>query len=91
VDIQTIRAEFKGSAIDFLLEQGSQDLSYAWTNISATQAGPGIGGKLGLDPQCVLLLLEEIVYSTEKVIVEYSRNYFVPEYFNFHLIRRIES
>ena len=91
VDIQTIRAKFKGSAIDFLLEQGIPKLSYAWTNISATQAGSRIGGKLGIDPHCVLLLLEEIVYSEENVTVEYSRNYFVPEYFNFHLMRRIKS
>ena len=91
VDIQTIRSEFKGSAIDFLLEQGSPELSYAWTNISATHAGSGIGGKLGIDPQRVLLVLEEIVYSTENVTVEYSRNYFVPDYFNFHLIRQIKG
>ncbi len=91
VDIEALRKDFKGSAIDFLLEQGSPKLSYAWTNISATSAGPDLGGKLGLAPESVLLLLEEIVYSTSNVTVEYSRNYFVPEYINFHLIRRIRD
>lgn len=91
VDIQTIRTGFKGSAIDFFLEQGSPQLNHAWTNISATSAGPDIGGKLNIAPLSVLLLLEEIVYANDGVTVEYSRNYFVPEYFNFHLIRQIRN
>jgi|GEM_PF-52848 len=90
VSLETVCSRFNGSAIDLLLELDEPQASHARANISATQASEDLGAKLNVDTQTALLLMEETVYSTENVIVEYSRNYFVPEHFNFHIIRRVE-
>lgn len=87
--LEEVRANFKGSVLDFLLERRSPSLSYAWANIILLKAGNLLAEKLRVKPTSILLLLEEFLYSTADVIVEYSRNYFVPDFFSFHVIRRI--
>jgi DNA-binding GntR family transcriptional regulator len=37
----------------------------------------------------VLLLLEETLYAANGQIIDFSRNYFVPEFFKFHVVRRV--
>jgi GntR family transcriptional regulator len=91
VSVDVVRNRFQGSAIDLLLELDDPHASYAWANISATPATADLASRLNIDLQSALLLMEETVYSTDHAVVEYSRNYFVPEYFNFHLVRRIAS
>jgi len=86
--VATLRASFKGSVLDYLLEQGVP-LSFAWTNIIATRADSSVAAKLHVKPSTVLLLLEEVSYTQENQIVGYSQNYFLPSVFKFHLIRRI--
>ncbi|MBC7258457.1 MAG: GntR family transcriptional regulator [Chloroflexi bacterium] len=87
-DVATLRASFKGSVLDYLLERGVP-LSFAWTNIIATRADSSVAAKLHVKPSTVLLLLEEVSYTQENQIVGYSQNYFLPTVFKFHLIRRI--
>jgi GntR family transcriptional regulator len=88
-NLEQVRADFTGSVLDFLLAQDDLDLAYAWTDIVAVQAGPTLARRLDMAPTDTLLLLEETIYATENEIVNYSQNYFVPEYFQFHVIRRI--
>lgn len=87
-DIATLRASFKGSVLDYLLEQ-QVPLAFAWTNIIATRAGSRVAGKLRVKPSTVLLLLEEVSYTHDNQIAGYAQNYFLPNVFKFHLIRRI--
>lgn len=87
--LEQVQANFTGSVLDFLLAQDDLDLAYAWTDIVATLAGPMLAARLNIAPTDTLLLLEEMIYSTENEIVNYSQNYFGPEYFQFHVIRRI--
>ncbi len=88
-DIQRLREEFEGSVVDFLLEKENLPLSFARTNIVAMRAGYTIGARLRVKPSTVVLLLEEITYTQDNQIVDYSQNYFLPTFFEFHLIRRI--
>jgi DNA-binding GntR family transcriptional regulator len=46
---------------------------------------------LSLQPGSALLMLEEVLYSVEGKPIDYSRNYFVPGHFDFHVIRRVGS
>jgi len=87
--LEEVKANFKGSVLDFLLERRSPSLSHAWANIVSTEAGPFLAQKLAVKPTSALLLLEEFLYSTSGSVVEYSRNYFVPGFFRFHVIRHI--
>ncbi len=87
-DVATLRASFKGSVLDYLLER-QVPLAFAWTNIIATRADSRIAAKLRIKPSAVLLLLEEVSYTQDNQIVGYSQNYFLPSVFKFHLIRRI--
>ena len=89
VGLDVVRGKFKGSAVDLLLELGEPEVSYAWANISATSATKDLASRLDIEPQSAVLLMEETIYSADNTVVEYSRNFFVPEYFNFHLVRRI--
>ncbi|MEW6232609.1 MAG: GntR family transcriptional regulator [Chloroflexota bacterium] len=84
-------AGFRGSVLDFLLERGSPPLTYAWTNIVPIRAGTDIAARLNRRPSDVLLLLEELTYSATGQVVDYSRNYFVPSFFQFHVVRRIQG
>lgn len=87
-DVATLKASFKGSVLDYLLEQ-QVPLAFAWTTIIPTRADHQVAAKLRVKPSTVLLLLEELTYTHDNQIVGYSRNYFLPSVFKFHLIRRI--
>ena len=88
-DVERLRSEFGGSVIDFLREKEQLPLSFARTNIVAMRAGHAVAAKLRVKPSTVVLLLEEVTYTQDNQIVDYSRNYFLPSFFEFHLIRRI--
>lgn len=88
-DVERLRAEFGGSVVDFLLEKEQLPLSFARTSIVAMRAGHAVGAKLRVKPSTVVLLLEEVTYTQDNQVVDYSRNYFLPSFFEFHLIRRI--
>ena len=81
-------ANFTSSVLDFLLEQ-RVPLAFAWTSIVATRADPAVAGRLRVKPSTVLLLLEEVTHTQDNRIAAYSKNYFLPNFFKFHLLRRI--
>ena len=84
----SLRANFTSSVLDFLLEQ-RVPLAFAWTSIVATRADPAVAGRLRVKPSTVLLLLEEVTHTQDNRIAAYSKNYFLPNFFKFHLLRRI--
>jgi GntR family transcriptional regulator len=79
---------FGGSVLDLLRMKGDLRVTQAVANIVAVNAEPGLTRKLKVKRDQALLLLEEIVFDGEGVAIEYSRNYFVPDYFQFHVVRR---
>ncbi|MBC7250201.1 MAG: GntR family transcriptional regulator [Anaerolineae bacterium] len=89
VPAEQLREGFQGSVLDYLLAQGDPALAYAQANILPVQTTEELGQYLDVAPGTMLLLIEEITYTDEGQIINYSRNYFIPEYFQFHVIRRI--
>jgi GntR family transcriptional regulator len=79
---------FRGSVLDLLRQQQGLEISQAVANIVAANAGDLLAEKLQVQSEQALLLLEETLFDDEGRAVELSRNYFVPEYFRFHVVRR---
>ncbi|MCU0489612.1 MAG: GntR family transcriptional regulator [Anaerolineales bacterium] len=92
VDVMTlddIAAGFSGSVLDFLLERGSPALAVSRTNITAVTANSEISRALGIQRGDVLLHFFASLYSNEGRVVDNSYSYFLPGYFNFHVVRRV--
>ncbi len=82
-------AGFAGSVVDYLLERDDINVSHATANITPVVADDLMATRLNLSPGASLLLFEEVVYDAAGDVVDFSRNYFVPEFFKFHVVRRI--
>ncbi len=89
VSEEEMRVGFAGSVLDFLVARGEPAPAYARATIAVPQAGPALAQKLRIAPDAPLILLSETLYSADHQPMGYSRNYFVPEHFSFHVIRRI--
>jgi len=89
ISLAEMRASFAGSVLDVLIARSKPLVAYAWTNITSLGASKALAVRLDVRPGTALLLLEETVHAADDSVVNYSRNYFVPEFFSFHVIRRI--
>ncbi len=79
---------FNGSVLDFLLARGDA-LSKARANISAIGATADVAKALEIQRGDVLLHFNSQVYDDSGKVVTHSFTYFIPGYFNFHVVRRI--
>ncbi len=79
---------FDGSVLDLLRQKGAVEISHAVADIIPINADASLAAKLGVKQGRALLLLEEILFDIEGAVVEFSRNYFVPDLFRFHVVRR---
>jgi GntR family transcriptional regulator len=80
---------FSGSMLDLLLKRGSPVLASSRCEINAVQATPDVAKALKIQRGDVLLRFIAYLYSTNGRVVDYSYSYFLPGYFNFHVIRRV--
>jgi GntR family transcriptional regulator len=90
VSVEDIRSGFQGSVLDYLRTRGDLALAHARADILPVLADDDQSSHLSLEPGTVLLLLEETLYTLTGEIIGFSRNYFVPEFFKFHVVRRIQ-
>lgn len=79
---------FNGSVLDFLLERGD-DLRISRAAISATNATAEVAKALEIQRGDVLLQFVSQIYTSDGKTVDYTVSYFIPGYFNFHVVRRI--
>mgnify|MGYP005857227881 CR=1 FL=1 len=91
MSLDEMRSRYAGSVLDCLLARGQPALAYARARIAPISAGPELGKMLDVSPRTCLLLIEETLFSTANEPVGFSRNYFVPGFFGFHVIRRIRG
>ncbi len=80
--------DFDGSVLDFMLERGD-DLRISRAAISATNATAEVAKALEIQRGDVLLRFVSQLYSAEGRVLDYTFSYFIPGYFNFHVVRRI--
>ena len=80
--------DFDGSVLDLMLERGD-DLRISRAAISATNATAEVAKALEIQRGDVLLRFVSQLYLTDGRVVDYTFSYFIPGYFNFHVVRRI--
>jgi GntR family transcriptional regulator len=81
---------FKGSVLDFLIKRGDH-LTVSRAAISATNAVADVAKALEIQRGDVLLQFISQLYTGDGRVVDYSTSYFIPGYFNFHVVRRVGS
>ncbi|HSK87979.1 MAG TPA: GntR family transcriptional regulator [Anaerolineales bacterium] len=86
--VEDLPKEFDGSVLDFMRERGD-DLRISRAAISATNATAEVAKALEIQRGDVLLKFVSQIYATEGKILDYTFSYFIPGYFNFHVVRRI--
>ena len=79
---------FKGSVLDLLRQKQGLQIAQAVADIVVLNADAFLADKLDIEPGQAVLLLEETLFDQEGEAVEFSRNYFVPEFFRFRVVRR---
>ena len=86
--LQDLPEGFSGSVLDFLLERG-HDLRISRAAITATNATAEVAKALEIQRGDVLLQFVSQLYTADGRIVDHTVSYFIPGYFNFHVVRRI--
>ena len=80
---------FTGSVLDLLLQRGSLPLSTSRAEIQAVAASPEIAHLLEIQRGDVLLMFSAQLFTSTGRVVDYSLSYFLPGYFQFHVVRRV--
>jgi len=79
---------FGGSVLDHLLGRGDP-LKGSRAAVSAIGATADVAKALEIQRGDVLLHFSSQLYNASGKIVDYSLTYFIPGYFNFHVVRRV--
>jgi GntR family transcriptional regulator len=82
-----IDSTFAGSVLDLLRKTPDLQVGQASAEIMALNAEPDLAERMAIEPGQAVLLLEEVVFDVGGRALDCSRNYFVPEFFRFHLVR----
>jgi GntR family transcriptional regulator len=83
-------ADFRGSVLDFLLDRGDT-LTTSRANITAINATADVAKALEIQRGDVLLHFNSQLFDERGKNVDHSLSYFIPGYFNFHVVRRVGS
>ena len=86
-----LNGSFRGSIIDVLLKRQSPPLACSVTKLAAVTADAKLAELLGISRHTPLMRLEARLFSQMNQVVDYSISHFVPGYFDFHVVRRIEG
>lgn len=91
VSEEDLTTGFTGSVLDKMLQRGEPRLAKSFTDIQAVAASQEIARKLEIQRGDVLLLFVARLYGESGEVVDYSSSYFLPGYFHFHVVRRVEN
>lgn len=86
---EDVQSNFTGSVLDVLLKRDQPPLASSRTDINATGASPDIAHALDIQRHAPLLVFTSQLFSTRGRVVDYSYSYFLPGYFRFHIVRKI--
>ena len=90
LSINEFPKKFNGSVLDFMLERGDL-LTVAKIGVNATSAKSDVAKALEIQRGDVLLRLSSRIYLASDKVVDYSLGYFLPGYFNFHILGQVQS
>jgi GntR family transcriptional regulator len=84
---EELKGKFSGSVLDFLLHRGDP-LTISRADITASNATAEVAKIQRGD---VLLQFTARLFTASAKVVDYSYSYFLPGYFNFHIVRKVGS
>lgn len=87
---EDLAQSFSGSVLDLLIRRGDP-LSHSRTDIRIEGAAEPIAYALHVQPGEPLLKLQAQLFTPGGRVIDYSQSYFVPGYFRFHVIRRVDD
>ncbi len=90
VNPNEIEKKFTGSMLDFFLKRGTPPIVSSLCEINAEPATQDIARALEIQRRDGLLLFSALLYAENGRVIDYSLSYFLPGYFRFHVVRRIE-
>ncbi|MBI3160892.1 MAG: GntR family transcriptional regulator [Chloroflexi bacterium] len=85
---EDLPADFHGSVLHFLLDRGDP-LKSSRAHVTAIDATADVAKSLEIQRGDVLLHFHSQLFDEDDRIVDYSLTYFIPGYFNFHILRRV--
>lgn len=89
-DVDEVRTGFRDSIVDYLDGcDGRPRAEWSDSVLSAAHANESLAALLKINKGAALFRLDEGFYSTDAKLLSWSRNYIVPEYFRFHMRRRV--
>lgn len=86
-----LQSGFTGSVLDLLLRRGSPLLAKSVANIRAEAASSDVARALRIQRGDVLLVFIACLYDANARVVDYSFSYFLPGYFQFHVVRSLRK
>jgi len=81
---------FNGSVLDFLLRRQQPKLTKSLTEIQAVAASSSIARALEIQRGDVLQKFSARLFTEENQVIDFSTSYFLPGYFHFQVVRRVE-
>ncbi len=90
VDIEQLDSSFDGSLLKYFLTNEKGIVARSYCEIKPKLAGERLAKSLKIREGVVLLSFDAKVYNRNGEIVYLYQDIFLPEYFNFHVIRRVE-
>ena len=90
VDIEKLDSNFDGSILRYFLANEKGFVTTSYSEIRPILAEKQLAQSLKIQEGEVLLSFDSKVYNRNGEIVYLYRDIFLPEYFNFHVLRRVE-
>lgn len=87
---QDLPEDFTGSVLDYLLHRDIA-LTVSRAEISAIGATPDVARALEIQRGDVLLQFRSQLFTADGRVVDFSVSNFIPGYFNFHVVRRVDQ
>jgi GntR family transcriptional regulator len=85
---EELNNNFSGSMLDFLIRRGDT-LTVSRDEISVVRASADVARMLEIQRGDALLQFSAKLYTSAARVIDYSFSYFLPGYFNFHIVRRM--
>lgn len=90
VDTEQLDRSFDGSILRYFLAKEKGFVATSYSEIKPKLAGSRLAESLKVREGEVLLSFNAKVYNRNGEIVYIYRDFFLPDYFNFHVLRRVE-
>jgi GntR family transcriptional regulator len=82
---------FTGSILDLLLKRGKPPLTSSETDIQSVAASSQVAKALHIQRGDVILHMQAKLFALDGQMVCLSKSYFLPGYFRFRIVRRVEN